>query len=305
MTSFEDYQDLAETGFSSREPIAPEDEYFHSVYISGQTRTNHINITEQAGKLQIRGVEYNLDKVNMIITNVKEVLAKVTQQNRRENLECFSYKSGQPPWFGTSGKQCGMNSAERAAEPFCSSCRSQIIVSGIYCDDSGKPVRDSEGKPIFLFIRAKGMKYSNVSQYLADMYKRDDLEPIFEPATDESKAFEKQVVNNKRFVTQITMGKQPSDYGEKDVFILNATTPLPKNVVFDVLQITKKTLDKFNEKFDWSRNRPGAQGYVNTQITQENIIPENSEDSNQSQQQTTEQPKQEEQNFFSFEDMKF
>ena len=57
-----DYEELYSTGHESKEPIKPEDEFFHSVYISGQTRKNHIDIEEIQDKLQIRGVEYNKEK---------------------------------------------------------------------------------------------------------------------------------------------------------------------------------------------------------------------------------------------------
>lgn len=259
--NMDDFGDLENTGFTRTEQVPPEKEFFHSLYIAGMTRKNHIDVEEIAGKLQIRGVEYNLDKVCMIITNVKEVLAKVATDKRtnKDKLECFSYKVGAGPWKGTSGRQCGSNSAERAAIDFCSTCKSQIIVSGIYCDQNGKPIVE-EGKPIFIFIRAKGMKYSNVSNYLGEMYKLD-LDPIFKPVTEKTKAFEKSVVNNKRYVTEVTIGTAKSQYGTKNVFELSQGAKLPDKVVMEVLNLSKKTLDKFNEKFDWSSNRMQTSGY--------------------------------------------
>jgi len=268
MTSFEDYQELQGTGFSSAEPVAPEDEFFHSLYVSGKTRKNHVNIEEQAGKMQIRGVEYNLETVHMVITHTKEILSKEVQQKgqNRNSIECFSFKDGAPPWYGTKqlddGKprQCPQTSAERSVNSFCSPCRAQIIVAGIYCKEDGTPVIDSEGKPEFIFIRGKGMKYSNVSEYLAERFK-EELEPIFDPPTEQSMAFEKSVVNNKRFVTKITRGTASSKYGDKDVFVLEKGVALNKEAVLNILQISKKTVDKFNEKFDWSRKRGQSSGY--------------------------------------------
>ena len=92
--SFEDYQDLSGVGFQggSGEPTAPEDEFFHSVYIAGKTRTNHINVEEKVEKLQVRGVQYNLDEVNMIITHTKDILALIKNEHGRDNIKCFSYK---------------------------------------------------------------------------------------------------------------------------------------------------------------------------------------------------------------------
>ena len=264
--NMEDYADLAETGFESKEATLPEDEFFHSVYIAGQNRKNHIGIEELAGKLQVRGFEYNLNEVNMIITNVKDILVKVKTINSKESLECSSYKQGQPPWFGSSKlangstRECGVTSAERAANEYCSLCRAQILVSGIYCNDQGTPILDKEGKPVFIFIRGKGMKYNNVSTYLGELYKME-LDPIFTPVTDESTKFEKAVVNNKRFVTKLTIGEAPSAYGPKKVFEFQNTTKIPKETVLSVLKISKQTISKFNDKFDWSKKIGAVSGY--------------------------------------------
>jgi hypothetical protein len=266
MPEFEEYSELEGTGHESKEPVKPEDEFYHSVYISGQSRKNHLGVTEEIGKFQIRGVEYNLDQVNMIITHTKDVLTKENQSGGRTNVECFSFKPSVPPWYGTSRmpsgdpRQCPQTSAERAVNDYCNPCRSQIIVGGIYCKADGSPILSEENKPIFLFIRGKGMKYSNVSNYLGDLFKMD-LSPIFTPVTEQSQKFERKVVNNKRFVTNITKGTAESRYGIKDVFVLKTAQELPQEVVLKILDASKKTLDKFNEKFDWSKRASAATGY--------------------------------------------
>ena len=76
MNDFNEYADLGTTGYKSTEPVKPEDEFFHSLYIAGNSRKNHIGVTEQGGQLQIRGVEYNQQSVNMVITHVKKILVK-------------------------------------------------------------------------------------------------------------------------------------------------------------------------------------------------------------------------------------
>lgn len=268
--SFEDYQDLAGVGYTGGggEPPAPEEEFFHSVYVAGKTRKNHINVEEIAGKLQIRGVEYNLEEVHMVITHTKDILAKITSERGRDNIECFSYKEGAPPWYGTSQladgskRSCPMTSAERAANDFCNPCRSQILVAGIYCDANGSPILTEEKKPIFIFIRGKGMRYANVSEYLNDRFN-EDLSPIFEPVTEQSKQFEKSVVNNKRFVTKITKGEATSQYNNTvNVFVLSKGVEIPKEAVLKILKLSKDTVDQFNEKFDWSKRKQGtATGY--------------------------------------------
>ena len=268
--SFEDYQDLSGVGFQggSSEPTAPEDEFFHSVYISGKTRKNHINVEEKAGLIQVRGVQYNLSEVNMVITHTKDILAKIENEQGRDNIKCFSYKDGSAPWFGTatlpdgSKRPCPLTSAERAANDFCNKCRAQILVAGIFCDANGSPVLTEQKKPIFVFIRGKGMRYSNVSEYLNDRFN-EDLSPVFEPVTEQSKAFEKAVVNNKRFVTKLTMGSAKSSYGnDVNVFELSKGAQIPKEAVLKILKLSKDTVEKFNEKFDWSKGKQGsATGY--------------------------------------------
>ncbi len=261
--SFEEYQDLQGTGYQggAGEATPPEDEFFHSVYISGKTRKNHVNIEEKIEKFQVRGVEYNLDQVHMIITHTKEVLAKIQDERGRDTIKCFSFKEGQPPWYGTSKlsdesqRSCPLTSAERASVDFCNPCRAQLLVAGIYCNEKGNPILTEEKRPIFVFIRGKGMRYSNVSEYLNNLYN-EDLPPIFEPVTDQSKAFEKSVVNNKRFVTNITRGTATSSYqNEVNVFELAKGIEIPKDAILKILKLSKDTVERFNEKFDWSKSR--------------------------------------------------
>ncbi len=262
--NIDDYSDIEGGGVVSKEPVKPEDEFFHSIYIAGQSRLNHINITEEAKKIQVRGVQYNLTEANMIIIHVKEILAKIKQGARGEITECFSYKDGSAPWFGTTKtpdggqRQCPLNSSERAVVEFCKDCRSQILVAGIYCDAAGKPILSEKKTPIFVFIRGKGMKYSNVSDYLGDMYKKD-LTPIFTPVTERTTKFEKANVNNKRFVTKLTVGEANSSFGPKDIFILTSGQQIPDDNVIEILKVSQKTKDKFIEKFDWSKGVGSSQ----------------------------------------------
>lgn len=266
--SFEEYADLAGTGFQggTGEKVTPEEEFYHSVYVAGKSRKNHINVTEEGGKLQIRGVQYNLNEVYMIITHTKEILANIKNEKGRETIQCFSFKDGAPPWYGTnklgdgSARQCPQTSAERALNDFCATCRAQIIVAGIYCKQDGTPILTEESKPIFIFIRGKGMRYSNVSNYLNDCYQ-DEFPALFTPTTEQSKEFEKRVVNNKRCVTKISKGEEQSGYGSMvNVFVLSKGTQLPNDSVMSILKLSKQTVGKFNDKFDWSKGKE-AVGY--------------------------------------------
>lgn len=254
---FSEYQELVgEGGFDVKTQVKPEDEFYHAVYISGQQRVNELGETEYPGKLQIRGIKTNLDEINMIITTIKSVLVKTERVNNRDNLACFSYQTGNPPWKSSKGKICGKNSTERAADPFCEKCRSQIIAEGIYIDETGKPFL-IKGKPAHIFIRAKGVKYAGLADYLSGLAKRDDLEPIVTPVTEASKKFEKAQVNHKRFITKIKIGKYSSSYGLKDVFSFETGQKLSVDAVKSALNNSKENMDKFKEKFDWTKNNSG------------------------------------------------
>lgn len=263
------YADLEETGYADRTPKDPKNEMFHSCYIGGQTRTNESGIQEIAGKLQIRGVSFNHDNIYMIITHVKDVLVKEGKNERGWNtLECFSYKNGPPPWNGIAHGPCGRNSAERAMDPFCASCKSQIIIAGILTDVNGKPSVDDNKKPIFIFLRGKGTKYGNVSDYLGEL-SRMDLSPVFTPVTDKSSKFEKAVVNKMRFVTKIGIGNTTTKFGVKQVFSLETGKELSIEVTTKLLKAANDTLSEFSDKFDWSKNKGSAQSTTpNSQTSQ-------------------------------------
>lgn len=305
---FSEYSDvLGDGGYDVKVPVAPEDEFFHAVYISGQQRQNALGGTEMPGKLQIRGLQNNLDEVNIVITHIKQVLVKSiqTKDGRGEKLECFSYQNGNPPWKGTSGNICGKNSTERASNAFCKDCRSQIIISGLYLDEkTGRPFLTEDKKHVYVFIRGKGVKYGNIANYLSDLAKRDDLEPMVTPVTPESKEFEKRQVNHKRFITKITVGKQSTNYGMKDVFELNACSPLNIDNVKNILNKAKETMEQFKEKFDWSRGKSGSADYTSKPVDTNQKFDFNSAPQTTQKAETT-QKQPEPKNDFSFEDVDF
>ncbi|MFW6242590.1 MAG: hypothetical protein ACOC2W_00360 [bacterium] len=268
---FKEYEDLVETGVSTgKKQVDPKDEKFKSLYIAGVLREDETTgVKTTPGYLQIRGLTNNLEEAHFIITHVKNVLVneKKDQFNKNQNkMVCFSYQSGPRPWYGTSGKMCGNNRNDRMADEFCQTCRSQIIVAGVYCDENGQPFLNDENKPEFIFIRGKGMKFKNVSDYIHEMSQLD-LDKFFDDNSEEARKFEKMVVNNKRFVTKVGVTTADSAYGKKYVYTLEKGTELDKSTTEKILSLSKKTLEEFNEKFDWSRNSEG--GIVNYGVSEQ------------------------------------
>jgi len=251
---------MGSTGVEGGESTPPEKELFHAAYIGYQARENHIKIIEEAGKIHIRGVDYNLEKLNMIIILSKKIQVKTSRVNNQDRIDCFSFQSGELPYKGTSGNVCGLNKNERSMNPYCENCKSQIIVCGIYCDENGNPIKDDEQKPIFIFIRGKGMKYMNVSNHLRDLYNLEIDSILAAGATDAEKEYEKQHFNQSRVVTELTRGLEKTSYGgTANIFNCKIGAQLPDAAAETVIGIGQKMIEKFIDKFDWSKSRAGQQ----------------------------------------------
>jgi len=235
-------------GAVHREQVAPEDEVFHSVYVGGVDRTNEMGIVEEAGKIHIRGVEYNLDKVYCVITTSKLINAKFIKSNGRDRLVCFSYRESDPP-VDFRGELCPP-SEERNNSEKCKGCKSQILMVGILTDERGKPKVNKDKKPIFIFIRGKGIKYGNVSDYLYSLSELE-IEPYFENPTDDSLTFEKNNVNPMRIVTKVTKGTAESAHGVKTVFNFEKGIETSKKLVERLLELNTDVIEEFDKKFNW------------------------------------------------------
>ncbi len=262
----DDYKDeFSGTGVENKTPVKPEDEFFHAVYIGHTARKNHLGIIEESGKFHIRGVAYNLNEVHMIICLTKKILVKTVKgANNKDQIDCFSFQDGPLPHKGIKGHVCGLNANERALNAFCSPCRAQLIVTGILCDEAGNPMKTDEGKPIFGFLRGKGMRYAGVSDHLNELTKLE-LTPIVQPITEESKAWEKKHVNQSRVVTKITRDIATSSYNSSvNVFKFEIGHMIPDDAVEKIMDISKNIIEKFKEKFDWSRTASAQAAAVNT-----------------------------------------
>ena len=234
-------------GYAPPEEKSPEEEFFHSVYIGGVERKNHIGVVEQAGKLHIRGVKYNLDEVCFIITHVKPVLVRKTKVNGKIKTACFSYQNTKP-WKGSTGNICPSNRNDRDATPACNGCRAEVILAGLLCEKSGKPILNGK-QPIFVFVRGRGVKSMNTYKYLDEIAKVD-LPPIF----PENPSLEKRIVKNKRYVTIVKKGTVGTDFWIKNVFEFSFGPKIDNKFIQKILKIQKETIPQFNEKFDWSVN---------------------------------------------------
>jgi hypothetical protein len=235
----DDYADLAETGYGAKQAVDPKDEFFHSLYISGVKRQNEAGIVELPDKLQVRGLSYNLEEIYGIIVHIKQVLF---QEGPDQKMKCFSYRVGDSGWKGLDGYACPTTSAKRAADQHCTKCKTQLIVAFLYTDVNGTPiVKEEDGMPQFYFIRGKGWKYHTVDQYISDLSKREDLEPLVDISTPKGQAFEKEVIRHKRFVTKISRTTVEDNRGKlQNVFAFEAGAIIAPEDTQKILNLSTK-----------------------------------------------------------------
>jgi len=120
-------------------------------------------------------------------------------------------------------------------------------------DENGTPIKNpnKDNSLVFVFLKGKGMKYGNVSDYLTELYKAE-FQPLIlsDPAEKEK---EKKLINNKRVITKITITEQMSQrFGKKKVFKLERSKELPIDTVKKLVHLSIKLVPEFNKKFDWS-----------------------------------------------------
>lgn len=250
MVDVSKYSNLGNGEFNTSETVAPEDEFFHSIYIAGVDRENESGEEEEAGKIQIRGVKYNLKKVHGIITHVKRLRYKEKDENGNKTFDCFCYQPQDSPWISTSGKMCPKNRAQRLVDDFCADCKENIISTFILCDEDGNIIKDSEeNKPIFGFIRGKGIKYSALMNYLNERVRDEEIEFLLD---EQHRSFEKSHINNKRYVTIIGMKNIETKFGIKKVFSYEKGKALNSEIIFEILDIENDTIKEFEKKFNWA-----------------------------------------------------
>jgi len=249
--SYEEFLELTGTGVGIKKQLAPEEEPFHSIYICGEERQNHKDITELVDKLQIRGVDYNKNEVFLIITHViKPNVNRVFDKAKRSwDILCSSRKDTNP-WMGSSGRKC-VTSKEKVPGHFCAECRQWIILFGILCENrNGKIWVGPDGKPEYAFVVTKGMSWDPTNTYLVEVAS-EEIDPVFEPVTPESEKWEKENFDNtKRIVTIIKTAKKKSQFNMHTVFSFEKGSAIPKTQLIKLAEIAKSIKAGVAEKLD-------------------------------------------------------
>lgn len=195
-----------------KDTIPAKDEFFHSLYIAGTTREDNDGPTGEvrrlkAEHLQVRGTDFiNMDECYVQFFYKRQLQVKEysgVNPKFRGYTECFSWRNPDENGVirGTSGNVCGKNSAERKMNPFCTTCKTQIIFCGFLCDQHGAPHKDNDGKLYHMFIRARGIRVGNAMQYIFDC---QDLPTPFITNDISKQDFEKSYSNLFRRVVKVS-----------------------------------------------------------------------------------------------------
>ena len=230
---------------SMKEKNNQNDEKFHCIFISGDRDDL------EASKLHVRGLgeEYkNVDEIFVIFLHIKSVRVKETKGIKDRKVLCFSYMYGEKPFHGTDGYICPDTAKERDADQHCQGCKNQLICSGILVDKNGTAKLDAEGKPILVFVRGKGVKLGNITNYLNMLSEREDLTKIDGVSPEVDRA-----LNRSKVVTKITMGGVATQFGKKPAFNLVVAKEIKsQESIKKILKFSEEFLDDFHRKFDWS-----------------------------------------------------
>jgi len=237
---------------------------FKSVYITGTSRRiEGTNEVEQIGKLQVHDTNIrNQDEICMIPMFAKRKLVKVRMDGMKEIVECFSYMKGEPPYKGTSGRTCPNTSAQRDATVDCKGCRQRIILAGLLVTPEGKPIKDKDGEPIFVFLRGKGIKFMEIADYISECAKlpesklpsiREEVLKVKPNLIIKTKPeYEKPMLNFRRFICHVGVQQVETNFGTRYIYKLTRGKPLPTKVVIDLLLKTEELSEIFDAKFDLS-----------------------------------------------------
>ena len=121
------------------------------------------------------------------------------------------------------------------------------------CDKNGKPLVTDDKKPIILFVRGSGVKYTNVSDYLYKLATMD-MEPFFPDSNPDKIEFEKNNINQMRVVTKITKGTTDTIHGTKTIFEFDIENEdVSEKLVNRLMAYNSEMVVEFDEKFDWSK----------------------------------------------------
>jgi len=265
-----------------KESTPAKDELFHSLYISGTTREDNDGPTGEmrrlkAEHLQVRGTDLiNMDDCYVQFFYKRMILSKEyagANPKFKKYTECFSWRDydANGIMHGTSGNECGKNSDARKCNPYCQTCKAQVILCGFMCEANGAPMKDTKGNLIHFFIRARGIRIGNVMQYIFDCQEL----PVPFISQDESKSdFEKSYSNLFRRVVKIST-EAVTGTGANGIpwsHLVYKLTPVCENdsaTTMKLLQYGHTMVEKIETKFNQTKMvKDWWEKYNNTAPTQ-------------------------------------
>jgi len=251
--------------YTPKEQIDPSDELFKTIYISGSGQKQDEFTKERlhVGMLQIKGTLNNLEEIYMMPYYRRQVLTNQVKNGKYDRAKCFSYaeRDEEGNQISTSGFLCPQNSQERQEVAWCSTCKTNFIIVGFLVDANGQYIKDSNDKPISVYIRASGSKVGDVMAYAFDC---QDLEVPFlftDNSSKESENFERRYSNMFRRIIKITAGETETYQGQntpanaaktRSCYVLEGHTEIDKENVLKLIDYADNIDDKLREKFDYS-----------------------------------------------------
>jgi len=229
---------------------------FHNIYITGQKRAG-----EEIGKMQVvkeygrdgnaTHILQNQEKIKIIIEFMKQIRIMKKTIKQQDKVVCMSYNSAEGS-VSSSGRKCP-NSKERK-NGWCDDCKFEWIISGLLLDSKNAPVKiknDDTGaeESVHIYTRNGGIKFGSVIDFQNALDEKvKDLPPL-----SDNEEMERNVINPRRFVVEMSVTWKDTDHGQKAVFVYNPTTKLKDDTVQKILDECNKLTPDFDSQFDTSK----------------------------------------------------
>jgi len=220
---------------------------FVKVFISGQQRTDqeiskmHAIYSDlwKSSDVEEKYLFRNQTKVNFIILFIKKIRELKEKRGREyDELTYFSWTPDEDEY--PAGAKCA------------------YIVAGVLLDENYKPIpekhlkEEEQPRTALIHFKNAGIKCGPFVEFLGRISdKAKELNPL-----SNNPDFEVSVVTPRRFITEVTIGKRPSNFGEKDVFDYKLVKQLPDDKVSGddgVMKRCMKWVDPFDEQFNLSK----------------------------------------------------
>lgn len=217
---------------------------FFTIFITGDVRDG-----EDLKKMQCKS---DVENGWFLIQNAEKILFIPYYIKRFwEKYEETSIKPGSKSWPKLVA--FGWNDDVKKIDD---TCKFAYVIAGLALDPETKKamkhtkdIPDSNikaGDPVLIYFKCAGIKFNGGMKFLEQISSAAEK---LAPLSDDIE-FEKKVIYPRRFICSASVGIQPSEHGNKNVFDFRIENQLPDKGVEQVMNSAVDLLPEFEKQFD-------------------------------------------------------